>query len=83
MKSQVDYRLYPQQMLRMNVEDKDICWEYCMVVEYCKEKGDDHSANHKCLVGWKDINKTTSWMNFTLSLSNPKPIIYLQGTVTT
>jgi hypothetical protein len=36
----------------------------------------NHSAMHKCLVEWNDINKTESWVNyFALSLSNPKPII--------
>jgi hypothetical protein len=46
------------------------------VVDYCKEKGDVNSSNHKCLVEWNDINKTKSWVNyFVLSLSNPKPII--------
>jgi hypothetical protein len=53
-------------------------WECHKVVDYCKEKGDDHcsSSNHKCLVEWKDVNKTKSWLNyFALKLSNPKPII--------
>jgi hypothetical protein len=54
----------------------DISWEYHKVVDYCKEKGDVNSSNHKCLVEWNDINKTKSWVNyFALSLSNPKPII--------
>jgi hypothetical protein len=44
--------------------------------EYFKEKGDDHSSNHKCWLEWNDITKTKSWVNyFALSLSNPKPII--------
>jgi hypothetical protein len=51
-------------------------WKFCKVVDYCKEKGDDHSSNHECLAGWNDINNTKSWVNyFELSLSNPKPII--------
>jgi hypothetical protein len=57
-------------------EDKDISWDYYEVVDYCKEKGDDHISNHKCLVEWNDINNTKSWMNyFALILSNPKHII--------
>jgi hypothetical protein len=51
-------------------------WEYCKLVVYCKEKGDNHSSNHKCLIEWDDINKTKSWVNyFALTLSNPKHII--------
>jgi hypothetical protein len=47
-----------------------------MVVDYCKEKGDVNSSNHKYLVEWNDINKTKSWVNyFALSLRNSKPII--------
>jgi hypothetical protein len=56
-------------------EDNDMSWECHKVVDYCKEKGDVNSSNHKCLVGWKDINMTKSWVNyFALCLSNPKPI---------
>jgi hypothetical protein len=51
-------------------------WECCKVIDYCKEKGDVNSSNHKCLVKWNDINRTKSWVNcFVLSLSYPKPII--------
>jgi hypothetical protein len=51
-------------------------WEYCKVVDYCKEKGDDHNSSHTSLLEWNDINKTKSWVNyFGLSLINPKPII--------
>jgi hypothetical protein len=59
-------------------EYNDMSWEYHKVVDYCKEKGDVNSSNHKCLVEWNDINKNKSWVNydfFALSLSNPKPII--------
>jgi hypothetical protein len=50
--------------------------ELCKLFDYCKEKGDNHSSNHKCLIEWNDINKTKSWVNyFALTLSNPKPII--------
>jgi hypothetical protein len=46
------------------------------VVDYCKEKGDVNSSNHKCLVERNDVNKNKSWVNyFALSLSNPKSII--------
>jgi hypothetical protein len=76
-KSQVDFdRLLQLNMLDKTEEDKDMSWECHKVVDYCKEKGDDHNSNHKCLVGWNDINKNKSWVNyFALSLSNPKPII--------
>jgi hypothetical protein len=37
-------------MLDKTEEDKDMSWEYYNVVDYRKEKGDDHSSNHKCLV---------------------------------
>jgi hypothetical protein len=53
-------------------------WECHKVVDYCKEKGDVNSPNHKCLVELNDINKTKSCVGydyFALSLSNPKPII--------
>jgi hypothetical protein len=39
-------------------------FEYCKVVDYCKEKGDDHSSSHKCLVEWNNINETKSWVSF-------------------
>jgi hypothetical protein len=76
-KSQVDIDYLLQlHMLDNTEEDNDISWEYCKVVDYCKEKGDVNSSNHKCLVEWNDINKTKSWVNyFAISLSNPKPII--------
>jgi hypothetical protein len=47
-------------MLDDTEEYNDISWEYFKVVHYCKEKGDDHSSNHKCLVKWNDTNKTKS-----------------------
>jgi hypothetical protein len=63
-------------MLDKTEEDNDMSWKYCKVVDYCKEKGDVNSSNHKCLVEWNDINKTKSWLNyFALSLIDPKPII--------
>jgi hypothetical protein len=76
-KSQLDfYRLLQLHMLDNTGEDNYMSWECHKVVDYCKEKGDVNSSNHKCLVEWNDINKTTSWVNyFALSLSNPKPII--------
>jgi hypothetical protein len=62
--------------LEQTENDKVISWEYYKVVDYCKEKGDVNSSNHKCLVEWNDVNKNKSWMNyFASSLSNPKPII--------
>jgi hypothetical protein len=45
-------------------EDNDMSWEYCKLVDYRKEKGDDHSSSHECLVEWNDINKTKSWVNY-------------------
>jgi hypothetical protein len=76
-KSQVDFdRLLQLHMLDKIEDKKDISWELGKLVDYCKEKGDDHGSNHKCLVKRKVINKTKSWLNyFALSLSNPKPII--------
>jgi hypothetical protein len=63
-------------MLDNTEEDNDISWECHKIVDYCKEKGDVNSSNHKCLVEWNDVNKNESWVNyFALSLSNPKPII--------
>jgi hypothetical protein len=49
-------------MLDNTEEDNDMSWECHKVVEYCKEKGDDDSSNHKCLVEWNDLNKTKSWV---------------------
>jgi hypothetical protein len=76
-KSQIDFDCFLQlQMLDNTEEDKDMCWECCKVVDYCKEKGDVNSSNQKCLVEWNDVNKTKSWVNyFASSLSNPKHII--------
>jgi hypothetical protein len=63
-------------MLDITEEKKEMSWERHKVVDYCKEKGDAHSSNHKCLVEWNDINETKLWINyFALSLINPKPII--------
>jgi hypothetical protein len=65
-------------MLDNTEEDNDMSYEYCKLLNYCKEKGDVNSSNHKCLVEWNDINKTKSLVNyFTLTLSYPKPIISL------
>jgi hypothetical protein len=75
-KSQVDFdRLLQLHMLDKTEEDKNMSWECYKVIDYCKEKEDVNSSNHKCLVEWNDVNKTKSWVNyFSLSLS-PKPII--------
>jgi hypothetical protein len=65
-KSQIDFdRLLQLHMLDNTEEDKDKSWECCTVVDYCKEKGDDHSSNHKSLVEWNDvdINMMKSWVN--------------------
>jgi hypothetical protein len=76
-KSQINFdRLLQLHILDQTEEDNDMSWECHKVVDYCKEKGDVNSSNHKCLVEWNDRNKTKSWVNyFALSLSNPKPII--------
>jgi hypothetical protein len=83
-KSQVDFdRLLQLHTLDNTEEDNDMSWECYKEVYYCKEKEDVNSSNHKCLVEWNDINKTKSWVNyFSLSLSNPIPVIHLQGTIT-
>jgi hypothetical protein len=50
-KSQGDFdRLLQLHMLDNTEEDNDMSWECCKVVDYCKEKGDVNSSNHKCLV---------------------------------
>jgi hypothetical protein len=76
-KSQIDFdRLLQLHMLDQTEEDSDMSWECHNVVNYCKQKGDVNSSNHKCLVECNDLNKSKSWVNyFALSLSNPKPII--------
>jgi hypothetical protein len=57
--SKVDFdRLLQLHMLNKTEEDKYMSWEYCMVVDYCKEKRDDHCLYQKCLVEWNDIKKT-------------------------
>jgi hypothetical protein len=64
-KSQVDFDCLLQLHIFDNIEvDKDMSWECCKVVSYCKEKGDIHNSNHKCLVEWNDINKTKSFVNY-------------------
>jgi hypothetical protein len=63
-------------MIDKTEADNDMSLEFHKVDDYCKEKRDVNSSDHKCLVEWNDINKTKSWVNyFALSLSNPKPII--------
>jgi hypothetical protein len=65
-------------MLDNTEENNDMSYECHKVIDYCKEKGDVNSSNHKCLVEWNDINKNKSWVNYfalSLSLSNPKSII--------
>jgi hypothetical protein len=76
-KSQIDFdRLLQLHILDKAEEDNDMSCESYKVVDYCKEKGDVNSSNHKCLVEWNDVNKNKSWVNyFASSLSNPKPII--------
>jgi hypothetical protein len=60
-KSQIDVdRLLQLYMLDQTEEDNDMSWGCHKVVDYCKEKGDVKSSNHKCLVEWNDINKTKS-----------------------
>jgi hypothetical protein len=60
-KSQVDFdRLLQLHMLDQTEEDNDMSWERHKLVDYCKEKGDVNSSNHKCLVEWNDVNKTKS-----------------------
>jgi hypothetical protein len=64
-RSQVDiYCLLQLNMLDKTEEDKHMSWEYYEVVDYCKEKRDDHNSNHMFLVEWNDINKTKSLVNF-------------------
>jgi hypothetical protein len=76
-KSQIDFdRLLQLYMLDKTEEYNDMSWECFRVVDFCKEKEDEKSSYHKCLVKWNDINKTKSWVNYvTLCLSNPKTII--------
>jgi hypothetical protein len=58
-KTQVDFDCLLQlHMLDKTEEDNDMSCEYCKVVDYCKEKCDVNSSNHKCLVEWSDINET-------------------------
>jgi hypothetical protein len=57
-KSQVDFdRLLQLHMLDYTEEDNDMSWLCHEVVDYCKEKGDVISSNHKCWVEWYDINR--------------------------
>jgi hypothetical protein len=50
-KSQIDFdRLLQLHLLDQTEEDNDMSWEYDKVVDYCKEKGDVNSSNHKCMV---------------------------------
>jgi hypothetical protein len=60
-KSQVDFDFLLQlNMLDKTEDDNDLSWECCKVFDYCKEKGDVNSSNHKCLVEWNDVNKNKS-----------------------
>jgi hypothetical protein len=50
-KSQVYFDCLLQFNMEDNAEeDNDLSWECHKVVDYCKEKGDVNSSNHKCLV---------------------------------
>jgi hypothetical protein len=50
-KSQFDFdRLLQLHTLDKTEKDKGMSYEHCKVVDYCKEKGDDHSSNHTCLL---------------------------------
>jgi hypothetical protein len=58
-KFQVDFdRLLQLHILDKTEEHKDMSLECHKLFDYCKEKGDVNSSNHKCLVEWNDINKT-------------------------
>jgi hypothetical protein len=60
-KYEVDFDHFIQlHMLDKTEEDDDLSWECCKVIGYCRQKGDDHNSNHKCLVEWNDIIKTKS-----------------------
>jgi hypothetical protein len=44
---QIDFdRLLQLHLLDNTEEYNDMSWECHKIVEYCKEKGDDHSSNH-------------------------------------
>ena len=63
-------------ILDMAEESEDTSWEYSRMLEYHEDRGRNDGHHVNCLVEWKNINKTQSWVNFfTLSLSNPTPII--------
>jgi hypothetical protein len=45
-----------------------------------KTRGESYRHQHDCLVEWKKVNKTQSWVNlFALSLSKPTPIMAFAG----
>jgi hypothetical protein len=49
--SQVDFDHFLQlHVLDETEKDEDMSCECHKVVDYCKEKGDINSSNHKCLV---------------------------------
>jgi hypothetical protein len=55
-KSQVDFdQLLQLHMLDKTEEDNDTSWEFHKVFDYCKQKGDINSSNHKCLVEWNGM----------------------------
>jgi hypothetical protein len=78
-KSQIYFNCWLQLNISYKTKkENDLYCECHKVVDYCKEKGDVNSSNHKCLVERNDINKTKSWVNydlFALCLNNYKPII--------
>jgi len=39
----------------------DRSWECIKVLKYAKERTEDGSVNHRCLVEWNDLNKSQSW----------------------
>ena len=76
-KSQIEFDCLRQiHELGMAENENDMSWKCSKGLDYCEEREADCTKNHICLVEWKDINKSQSWVNFfALSLSNPTPRI--------
>jgi hypothetical protein len=62
--------------LDMVEEDNDKSWQCSRMLEYNEDRKASGEHQLNCLVGWKTINKTQSWVNFSaMSLNNPTSII--------
>ena len=63
-KSKIDFdRMRHLHILDMAEENKDTSWECSKMLEYHEDNGGNEGRHLNCLVEWRNINKTQSWVN--------------------